>query len=54
MANIHAGEVEGKEVAQHLARRILLGDLKPLLSKLTILIAPIFNANHRVDQSRRP
>ncbi len=45
MANIHAGEVEGKEAVQHLARRILLGDLKPVLSKLTILIAPIFNAD---------
>lgn len=45
MANIHAGEVEGKEAVQHLARRILLGDLKPLLSKLTILIAPIYNAD---------
>lgn len=55
MANIHAGEVEGKEAAQHLARRILLGDLKPLLSKLTILIAPIFNAdgNEKVSLENR-
>ena len=45
MANIHAGEVEGKEAVQHLARRVLLGDLQPVLSKLTILIAPIFNAD---------
>ena len=27
MANIHAGEVEGKEAALHLARRLTLGDL---------------------------
>lgn len=55
MANIHAGEVEGKEAAQHLARRILLGELKPLLSKLTILIAPIFNAdgNEKVSLENR-
>ena len=45
MGNIHAGEVEGKEAVQHLARRILFGDLKPLLSKLTILLAPIYNAD---------
>jgi hypothetical protein len=45
MGNIHAGEVEGKESVQHLARRILFGDLKPLLSKLTILLAPIYNAD---------
>jgi hypothetical protein len=45
MANIHAGEVEGKEAVQHLARRLLFGDLKPLLAKLTILLAPIYNAD---------
>lgn len=44
-ANIHAGEVEGKEAMQHIARRIVLGDLRPLLDKLIILIAPIYNAD---------
>ncbi len=55
MANIHAGEVEGKEASQHLARRIVLGDLKSVLSKLTILIAPIFNAdgNERINLENR-
>lgn len=55
MGNIHAGEVEGKEAVQHLARRILFGDLKPLLSKLTILLAPIYNAdgNEKVDVNNR-
>ena len=43
--NIHAGEVEGKEAVQAIARRLLLGDLKPMLSKLTILLAPIYNAD---------
>lgn len=55
MANIHAGEVEGKEAALHLSRRILFGDLKPLLSKLIILIAPIYNAdgNEKIDVNNR-
>ena len=41
MANIHAGEVEGKEAVLHLSRRIAFGDLKVLLNHLVILIAPI-------------
>jgi hypothetical protein len=55
MGNIHAGEVEGKEAVQHLARRILFGDLKSLLSKLTILLAPIYNAdgNEKFDLNNR-
>jgi hypothetical protein len=55
MANIHAGEVEGKEAMLHLSRRILFGDLKPLLSKLIILVAPIYNAdgNEKVNINNR-
>ncbi len=55
MANIHAGEVEGKEAVQTLARRILFGDLKPLLAKLTILMAPIYNAdgNEKINLQNR-
>jgi len=55
LANIHAGEVEGKEAAQHLARRLLNGDLRPLLKKLIILIVPIYNAdgNERIDLTNR-
>ena len=55
MANIHAGEVEGKEAMLHLSRRILFGDLKPLLSKLIILIAPIYNAdgNEKINVNNR-
>ncbi len=45
MANIHAGEVEGKEAVLHLSRRIAFGDLKVLLNNLVILIAPIYNAD---------
>ena len=55
MGNIHAGEVEGKEAVQHIARRLLFGDLKPLLSKLTILLAPIYNAdgNEKITTDNR-
>ena len=37
-ANIHAGEVEGKEAVLMLARRLVSGDLKPLTRQLVILI----------------
>lgn len=55
MANIHAGEVEGKEASLHLARRIVAGDLRPLLDKLVILIAPIYNAdgNEKINVNNR-
>ena len=55
-ANIHAGEVEGKEATLHLARRIAIGDLRSLLNNLVILIAPIYNAdgNEKVDVKSRP
>lgn len=55
MGNIHAGEVEGKEACFNLSKRILFGDLKPLLAKMTILIAPIYNAdgNEKVDVNNR-
>ena len=40
---------------QHLARRIVLGDLRPLLDKLIILIAPIYNAdgNEKINVNNR-
>ena len=44
-ANIHAGEVEGKEAILMLARRLTTGDLKPLTKQLVILIAPDYNAD---------
>jgi hypothetical protein len=54
-ANIHAGEVEGKEASLILARRLLSGDLRPLLKQLVILIAPIYNAdgNEKVSVQNR-
>jgi hypothetical protein len=55
-AAIHAGEVEGKEAALILARRLATGDLRPLLKQLIVLIAPLYNAdgNERVDTANRP
>ena len=39
-ANIHAGEVEGKEVAQMLLRDLTLGALRPLLDSLVLVVVP--------------
>jgi len=55
-ANIHAGEVEGKEASLMLARDIVLADNPPYLDKLLILVAPIFNAdgNEKISPENRP
>jgi zinc carboxypeptidase len=55
MANIHAGEVEGKEAMLNLSRRIAGGDLRTLLDKIVILIAPIYNAdgNEKISTNNR-
>jgi hypothetical protein len=55
MANIHAGEVEGKEAVLHLARRLTLGDLQPLLPSASWLFAPIYNAdgNEKISPDNR-
>jgi zinc carboxypeptidase len=55
MANIHAGEVEGKEAMLALSRRIADGDLRTLLDKIIILIAPIYNAdgNEKISTDHR-
>jgi len=55
MANIHGGEVEGKEASLILARRLLTGDLRPLLKQLVVVIAPNYNAdgNERIDVQHR-
>ena len=44
-ANIHAGEVEGKEAAQMLLRDLTLGALAPLLDSLVLLVVPIYNVD---------
>jgi len=55
LANIHAGEVDGKEASFPLMREILFGKLQYLLDKLVILIAPIYNAdgNERIAREHR-
>jgi hypothetical protein len=54
-ANIHAGEVEGKEAILMLARRLVSGDLKPMTRQLVFLIAPDYNAdgNEKVSPMNR-
>jgi hypothetical protein len=55
MANIHAGEVDGKEAVLHLVRRMTLGDLEALLPSAVWLFAPIYNAdgNERISLDNR-
>jgi hypothetical protein len=54
-ANIHAGEVEGKEASLMLARDILQAKPITYLENLVILIAPIFNAdgNEKISPDNR-
>ena len=54
-ANIHAGEVEGKEAAQMLARDLIQGNTADYLDELVILIVPIFNTdgNERISTENR-
>jgi dipeptidyl-peptidase-4 len=54
-ANIHAGEVDGKEAVQMLARDIATGPDKELLKELVVLVVPILNAdgNERIDKAHR-
>jgi dipeptidyl-peptidase 4 len=58
IANIHAGEVDGKEVLLMLARDLALAEEHSLLDRLVIALVPIFNAdgnerlgNHRPEQA---
>lgn len=61
MANIHAGEVEGKEAAQMLLRDLVSSSRK-LRDEMIVLIAPIYNADgnekialdHRKTQNGPP
>lgn len=45
ICGIHAGEVEGKEAGLMLVRDILAGQHGDLLSKMTLLLVPLFNAD---------
>ncbi len=55
-ANIHAGEVEGKEAALILLRDLAGGAHARWLDSLVLLVAPIYNAdgNERVSLTNRP
>ncbi len=55
-ANIHAGEVEGKEAMQALLRSIAGGEHAAWLDSMVVMIAPIYNAdgNERVNLTNRP
>jgi hypothetical protein len=54
-ANIHAGEVEGKEASLALIREIASGKHAEWLNSMVLLIAPIYNAdgNERVAPANR-
>src|SRR5437762_10081572 len=54
-ANIHAGEVEGKESALALVRDIAAGRYADWLDSMVLLIAPIYNAdgNERISLTNR-
>jgi hypothetical protein len=55
MANIHAGEVEGKEASLMLIRDIAMGKSVGLLDSQVLLFIPIFNAdgNDKLGHNRR-
>jgi hypothetical protein len=44
-ANIHGGEVDGKEAAQMLLRDLTRGRLRSLLDSLILIVVPIFNTD---------
>lgn len=56
MANIHAGEVEGKEAVQILLRELAHGDHDELLGALTLAFVPDYNpdGNDKFDRKSRP
>jgi hypothetical protein len=55
-ANIHAGEVEGKEAVQILLRELAMGQHGELRGKLNLIFVPIFNVdgNERIHPAHRP
>lgn len=56
MANIHAGEVEGKEAMLAMLRALAQGDHAEWLDSMVLLVAPIYNAdgNERISLTNRP
>ncbi|MBL8725491.1 MAG: M14 family metallopeptidase [Planctomycetes bacterium] len=56
LGNIHAGEVEGKEALQLLAREFAAGQHQDLLADLELYFLPVYNAdgNERLGRQNRP
>jgi len=56
VANIHGGEVEGKEALQMFARDLLARDPRGILKRFTLLLVPVFNVdgNERISPENRP
>jgi len=54
-ANIHAGEVEGKEAAQRFARDLLTNSQRYIFDHVVLLICPILNAdgNEKISTQHR-
>jgi hypothetical protein len=54
-ANVHSGEVEGKEAAQALVRDIALGRYNSWLDSMVLLVGPDFNAdgNEKISLTNR-
>lgn len=48
-ANIHAGEVEGKEAMQSLLRDLLFDKKKNVLDSIVLIVQPIYNAAGNVQ-----
>ena len=55
LANIHAGEVEGKEAVQVLLREFAAGQHSDLLDRFVLYLVPVYNAdgNERVARTNR-
>jgi len=55
IANIHAGEVEGKEACLMLARDLALGKRRAFLDELVLVLVPNYNpdGNDRIDRKNR-
>ncbi|QKG79797.1 M14 family metallopeptidase [Tenuifilum thalassicum] len=55
-ANIHAGEVEGKEASLMFVRDLLKNPKNPLLKDIVLLVCPILNpdGNERISPENRP
>lgn len=52
-ANIHGGEVEGKEAVQQVLREFALGEHEDLLAGAVVVFVPVYNADGNDDLSRR-